>query len=290
MPDISKNDNGFIWLNGEFVKWNDAKVHFFTHALHYATSVFEGERAYNGRIFKMREHHERLLRSAEILDMKCDYTVEQIDKIVMECLEKSGLKNAYVRPLIWRGSETMGIFSRNTSVNFGVAIWDWPAYFEGDIMTKGISLGWAPWSRPDPATAPVEAKASGLYMISVLSKNHAFDRGFTDALMKDYRGYVAEATGANIFFAFGGELHTPNPKAFLNGITRQTVIGIAERAGIKVVVRDITPEEIAKADEVFITGTGVEIVPIGKIEDMTFPVGPITKMIRSEYMKMVNQA
>lgn len=280
--------DGFIWMNGQFIPWKEAKVHFLTHGLHYATSVFEGERAYNGHVFKMNEHHKRLLRSAELLDMKPNYTVGQLNDAVMELLQKNNLTDAYIRPLVWRGSESMGIYARENKVNVGIAAWYWPSYFGDDLMQKGISLCWSTWVRPDPRTLPVEAKAAGLYMTGMLGKHQAHDKGFDDALMKDYRGYLAELTGANIFLVINGEIHTPDPHAFLNGITRQTIIELAEQKGYKVHVRDIMPEELDKADEIFVTGTAAEITPVGKIESKTYAVGPITKDLRDAYLKRVN--
>jgi branched-chain amino acid aminotransferase len=285
MTDVDKR-SGFIWLNGEFVDWKDAKVHVLTHALHYASSVFEGERCYNGVVFKMREHHERLLKSAEIMDLPIKYSVEEIDDIVVKTLEKNNLKDSYVRPLIWRGSEDCAVYSRNASVNFMVAAYPWTSFFDKDALEKGVSLCWGDWVRPDPRSAPVVAKASSLYAISSLCKNKARDKGFTDALLLDYRGYIAESTGSNVFFAIDGEVHTPDPHAFLNGITRQTVIEIAERKGYKVFARDIAPEELANVDEVFLTGTAAEVTPVGRIEDKIFKVGPVTRDLRDAYLKL----
>ena len=279
--------DGFIWIDGNLIPWKEASIHFLTHALHYGSSVFEGEKAYNGKIFKMEEHHKRLLRSAELLDMPVKYTVADINKAAMEVVSKNNLVDAYVRPLIWRGSEAMGLYSRDCTVHLGIAAWAWPPYFGKEALEKGISLCWADWIRPDPRTEPTEAKASGLYMISTLSKNKAHDRGFEDALMKDYRGYLAECTGANIFLVINGELHTPDPDCFLNGITRQTVIELAKQKGYKVHVRHIMPEEVLNADEIFVTGTAAEITPIGRIEEKTYKVGPITKDLMQAYMKLV---
>ena len=278
---------GYIWINGHFIPWKEAKVHFLTHGLHYATSVFEGERAYNGNVFKMNEHHKRLLRSAELLDMKPAYTIAQLNDSVMELLQKNNLTDAYIRPLVWRGSESMGIYARENSVNVGIAAWYWPSYFGDELMQKGISLYWSTWLRPDPRTVPVEAKAAGLYMSGMLGKHQAHDQGFDDALMKDYRGFLAELTGANIFLVMNGEIHTPEPHAFLNGITRQTIIELAAQKGNKVHVRNIMPKEMNQAQEKFVTGTAAEITPVGRIESKTYTVGPITKALREAYLNLV---
>jgi branched-chain amino acid aminotransferase len=279
---------GLIWLNGEFVDWKDANVHILTHALHYASSVFEGERCYNGVVFKMREHHERLLQSAKIMDLPVKYTVEELDDIVMQTIEKNNLRDCYIRPLIWRGSEDCGVYSRKASVNLMVAAWVWKSYFDENSLEKGVKLCWGDWVRPDPASAPIAAKASCLYAIGTLCKNRAHDKGFDDALLFDYRKYVAESTGSNAFFVFNGEIHTPIPHAFLNGITRQMIIEIAKRKGYVVLERDIFPREIFKADEAFLTGTAAEVMPIGKIEDKIFKYGPVTRDLRAAYLNLVN--
>lgn len=281
--------DGFIWMNGNLLPWREAKVHFLTHGLHYASSVFEGIRAYNGKPFKMTEHNERLIKSAEMLDMKPHYAVTELNRAVMETLEKNDLADAYIRPLVWRGSETMGVYSRDASINVGIAAWYWPSYFGPELMEKGISLCWSDWVRPDPRSLPVQAKASGMYMTGMLSKNKSHDLGYDDALMTDYRGYLAELTGANIFLIMGGEVHTPDPHAFLNGITRQTIIDLARQKGYMVHVRDILPEELNSADEIFITGTAAEITPVGRIMDKVYTVGPITRDLREAYMMLVKK-
>lgn len=287
MAGIDQKD-GFIWFNGELIEWKGAKIHVLTHGLHYGSAVFEGERCYNGKVFKMHEHHVRLLKSAEIMDMTPKYSVKEINDAVQTALARNNLKNAYIRPLIWRGSEALGVYSRDTSVNLMVACWDWPSYFGEEMLKKGISLCWSDWVRPDPRSEPIVAKASGLYMTSTLSKNKAHDKGFTDAIMKDYRGYIAESTGSNIFFVMNGDIHTPAPHSFLNGITRQTIIEIAREKGYKVFVRDIMPEELENVQEVFVTGTAAEITPVGKIEEKVFGVGKITLDLRDAYLKLVN--
>ncbi len=281
------NRPGEIWMNGEFIPWSDAQLHVLSHALHYASSVFEGERAYGGKIFKLREHTERLFRSAEILDMKIPYTVEEIDNACMELLERQGLKDAYVRPVAWRGSEMMGVSAQTTRINVAIAIWEWPSYFDAEQRLKGIRLDMAKWRRPDPATAPSEAKAAGLYMICTLSKHAAERAGYADALMLDYRGQVAEATGANVFFVKNGELHTPTPDCFLNGITRQTVMGLARDRQIKINERAIMPEEMATFEECFIVGTAAEVTPVSEIGPYKFTVGNITTTLMNEYMATV---
>ena len=281
------NRPGEIWMNGEFIPWSDAQLHVLSHALHYASSVFEGERAYGGQIFKLREHTERLFRSAEILDMKIPYTVEEIDNACIELLKRQGLKDAYVRPVAWRGSEMMGVSAQTTRINVAIAIWEWPSYFDAEQRLKGIRLDMAKWRRPDPATAPSEAKAAGLYMICTLSKHAAERAGYADALMLDYRGQVAEATGANVFFVKDGELHTPTPDCFLNGITRQTVMGLARDRQIKINERAIMPEEMATFEECFIVGTAAEVTPVSEIGPYKFTVGDITTTLMNDYMNAV---
>ena len=281
------NRPGEIWMNGEFIPWSDAQLHVLSHALHYASSVFEGERAYGGQIFKLREHTERLFRSAEILDMKIPYTVEEIDNACIELLKRQGLKDAYVRPVAWRGSEMMGVSAQTTRINVAIAIWEWPSYFDAEQRLKGIRLDMAKWRRPDPATAPSEAKAAGLYMICTLSKHAAERAGYADALMLDYRGQVAEATGANVFFVKDGELHTPTPDCFLNGITRQTVMGLARDRQIKINERAIMPEEMATFEECFIVGTAAEVTPVSEIGPYKFTVSDITTTLMNDYMNAV---
>jgi branched-chain amino acid aminotransferase len=281
------NRPGEMWMNGEFIPWTDAQLHVLSHALHYASSVFEGERAYGGKIFKLREHTERLFKSAEILDMKIPYTVEEIDNACIELLQRQGLKDAYVRPVAWRGSEMMGVSAQSTRINVAIAIWEWPSYFDAEQRLKGIRLDMAKWRRPDPATAPCEAKAAGLYMICTMSKHEAERKGYADALMLDYRGQVAEATGANVFFVKNGELHTPTPDCFLNGITRQTVMGLALDRQIKIHERAIMPEEMATFEECFIVGTAAEVTPVSEIGPYNFTVGDITTTLMNDYMDAV---
>ena len=279
--------DGKIWLDGQLVEWRDANVHILTHALHYASSVFEGERCYNGKIFKSVEHSERLIKSGELLDMQIPYTVEEIEAAKKATLEANGLTDAYVRVIAWRGAgEDMGVASSKNPVRMAVAAWTWGAYY-GDAKMQGAKLDIAKWKRPSPETIPTAAKAAGLYMICTMSKHAAEAKGCSDALFMDYRGYVAEATGANIFFVKDGEVHTPIPDAILNGITRQTVIGMLEAKGIKVNERRIMPEELADFEECWLTGTAAEVTPVGQIGDYTFTVGDITRNIAEEYEALV---
>jgi branched-chain amino acid aminotransferase len=265
--------DGWIWFDGELKPWKDAKIHVLTHGLHYASTVFEGERAYGGEIFKSREHTERLIRSGKMLDFAIPYSADEIEAAKRLVLEKNNLTNAYVRPVAWRGSEELSVPGRNNKVHLAIASWVWPSYFSVEEKLKGIRLEWSKWKRPSPETIPSHAKAAGLYMICTLSKDAAMANGFADALMLDYRGYVAEATGANVFFIKGDEVHSPLPDCFLNGITRQTVIGLAKENGYKVVERHIKPEELANYDECFLTGTAAEITPVSLVGEYTFKPG-----------------
>ncbi|WP_323783783.1 branched-chain amino acid aminotransferase [Thalassovita sp.] len=279
--------DGKIWMNGKLVDWRDAKVHVLTHALHYASSVFEGERCYNGKIFKSVEHSQRLRNSANLLDFEVPYAVEDLEKAKYDVLAANGWTDAYVRAIAWRGAgEDMGVASRNNPVQVAVAAWEWGNYY-GDAKMKGAKLDIAKWRRPDPATIPCEAKAAGLYMICTMSKHAAEDKGCSDAMMFDYRGYVAEATGANIFFVKNGEVHTPKPDCFLNGITRQTVIGMLKERGITVTERHIMPEELESFEQCWLTGTAAEVTPVGQIGDYRFEVGALTRDISESYEKMV---
>ncbi|MCK4861094.1 MAG: branched-chain amino acid aminotransferase [Rhodobacteraceae bacterium] len=281
--------DGTIWMDGKLVEWRDAKVHVLTHALHYGSSVFEGERCYNGKIFKSREHSERLLKSGEYMDIPIPYTVDEIEDAKAMALEASGLTDAYVRVLCWRGSGTdMGVASAANPVHMAVAVWAWGAYY-GDAKFDGAKLDISKWKRPDPATIPCFAKAAGLYMICTMSKHAAEAKGCSDALMYDYRGYVAEATGANIFFVKDGVVHTPTPDAFLNGITRQTVIGMLKDKGIEVIERHIMPEELGDFEQCWLTGTAAEVTPVGQIGDYKFTVGDIARDIAESYEKLVRE-
>lgn len=279
--------DGKIWMDGKLVEWRDAKVHLLTHALHYASSVFEGERCYNGKIFKSVEHSQRFKRSANLLDFEIPYTIEEIEAAKYEVLKANGWTDAYVRAIAWRGAgEDMGVASKRNPVRFAVAAWEWGNYY-GDAKMKGAKLDIAKWRRPDPATIPCEAKAAGLYMICTMSKHAAEAKGCSDAMMFDYRGYVAEATGANIFFVKDGEIHTPKPDCFLNGITRQTVIGMLKEKGLTVHERHIMPEELEGFEQCWLTGTAAEVTPVGQIGDYTFEVGAICRDISESYEKLV---
>ena len=276
--------DGTIWLDGEFVNWRDAKIHVLTHGLHYGSSVFEGERAYEGKIFKSRLHTERFHRSAEILGFKIPYSVDELEAAKEELLRRSGWANCYVRPVAWRGSEMMGVSAQASRIRVAIAMWEWPAYFSPELLEKGIRLNWARYRRPAPDTAPTASKAAGLYMICTISKHAAEAEGYNDAMMLDYRGQLAEATGANVFLVQNGELHTPTPDCFLNGLTRQTIIELARHRQIKVVERAIMPEELAKTDEVFIVGTAAEVTPVGEVGEYKFKVGPVTRQLREDYL------
>ncbi|GAA6176132.1 branched-chain amino acid aminotransferase [Sulfitobacter pacificus] len=279
--------DGQIWLDGKLVEWRDANIHILTHAMHYASSVFEGERAYGGKIFKSRAHSERLKRSAEMVDFTIPWTVDEIEAAKVETLAASGLQDAYVRAIAWRGAgEDMGVASARNPVRLAIAVWEWGAYY-GDAKTKGAKLDISKWKRPSPETIPCHAKAAGLYMICTMSKHAAEAKGCSDAMMFDYRGYVAEATGANIFFVKNGEVHTPDPDCFLNGITRQTVVGMLKEKGIKVHERHIMPEELEGFEQCWLTGTAAEVTPVGQIGDYTFEVGAMTRDIAESYEKLV---
>ncbi|MPQ94715.1 MULTISPECIES: branched-chain amino acid aminotransferase [unclassified Thioclava] len=279
--------DGKIWMDGQLVEWRDANVHILTHALHYASSVFEGERCYNGKIFKGEEHSARLRRSAQLLDMEIPYSVEEIEKAKYDMLKANGWTDAYVRAVAWRGAgEDMGVSARKNPVRLAVAGWEWGNYY-GDAKMQGAKLDIAKWRRPDPRTIPAEAKAAGLYMICTMSKHAAEDRGYSDALFMDWRGYVAEATGANIFFVKDGEVHTPKADVFLNGITRQTVIGLLKEKGITVHERLIEPTELAEFEQCWLTGTAAEVTPVSQIRDFNFEVGALTRDIAETYEKLV---
>jgi branched-chain amino acid aminotransferase len=275
--------DGFIWMNGEFVKWADAKIHVLTHGLHYASAVFEGERAYGGEIYKLTEHTERLHESARILGFTIPWSVAEIDEACRALLKMQGFVDAYVRPIAWRGSEQMGVSAQNNKINCAVAIWQWPSYFDPAQKLKGIRLDIADYRRPDPRTAPSKAKAAGLYMICTLSKHAAEAKGYADAMMFDWRGYVAEATGANIFFVKDGVIHTPDADCFLNGITRQSVIALARARGLTVVERIIEESELAGFEQCFLTGTAAEVTPVSEIGPYRFEVGEIAKTLMNDY-------
>ncbi|WEX76495.1 branched-chain amino acid aminotransferase [Sinorhizobium numidicum] len=280
--------DGEIWFNGEFVPWKEAKIHVLTHGLHYASAVFEGERAYGGRIFKLTEHNQRLHQSADILGFKIPYTIEELDEASNELLKRQGFSDAYVRPIAWRGSEQMGVSAQNSRINVAIAIWQWGSYFDPAEKLRGIRLDIADYRRPDPRTAPAKSKAAGLYMICTISKHAAEAKGYADALMLDWRGQVAEATGANIFFVKDGALHTPIPDCFLDGITRRTVIELAKRRGYQVVERVIMPDELSTFSECFLTGSAAEVTPVSEIGPYRFKPGTISENLMKDYVKEVH--
>ena len=275
--------DGLIWMDGRMVDWRDAKVHVLTHAMHYASAVFEGERAYGGEIFKSTKHSQRLKDSGRILDFEIPFSIAEIDAAKAMVVAKNNFRDAYVRPLAWRGSEMMGVSAQHNKIHLAIAAWDWPSYFDPAQRLKGIRLDVAEYRRPDPATAPTRAKASGLYMICTISKHRAERRGFADAMMLDWQGRVAECTGANIFFVRDGVIHTPIADCFLDGITRQTVIDLARLRGIEVVERRIMPDELPSFSECFITGTAAEVTPVGEIGRQMFVPGAITSALIDDY-------
>ncbi len=285
-PPFDQRD-GFIWFNGEILPWADAKIHVLTHALHYGSAVFEGERVYDRAIFKLGEHTERLFASAEILDFQIPWTPAQIDAACNEAVRANNLIDGYVRPIAWRGSEQMGISALKTTVNVAIAAWDWGSYFDPEARLKGLRVTRAAYCRPDPRTAPSKAKATGLYMICTIEKHRAERAGYADALMLDWRGRIAETTGANIFFVKDGAIHTPDPDCFLDGITRRTVIGLAKERGIDVIERAIMPDEMKGFEQCFITGTAAEVTPVAEIGDAPFEVGDITRLLMDDYSALV---
>jgi branched-chain amino acid aminotransferase len=274
---------GVIWFDGKLIQSPDAKIHVLTHGLHYGSAVFEGERAYNGVIFKSHDHSERLKHSANILDFEIPYTAAEIDAAKHLIVEKDGIPNAYVRPIAWRGSEQLGVSAQNNAIHLAIAAWEWPSYFDPAQRMKGIRLDLAEYRRPDPRTSPCLAKASGLYMICTISKHRAERRGYADAMMLDWEGRVAECTGANIFFIKDGQIHTPIADCFLAGITRATAIDLARRRGIEVIERRIMPEELSSFAECFITGTAAEVTPVSEIADWRFTPGTITQQLMEDY-------
>jgi len=277
------NRDGFIWFDGSMAPWRDVKVHILTHALHYASSVFEGTRVYGGEGFKLSEHNERLIFSGKEMGFDVPYDVATLDQACKQVIAANGIDDGYLRPIAWRGSEMMGVSAQACKIHVAIATWEWPAYFTPEARLEGIRMTWARYRRPAPDTAPIKSKAAGLYMICTLCKHEAEAAGYNDALMLDYRGYLAEGSGANLFLAIDGELHTPTADCFLNGITRQTVINLAEQRQIKVIERHIKPEELATADEVFLTGTAVEVTPVKEIAEYSFNVGSITKQLMADY-------
>jgi branched-chain amino acid aminotransferase len=275
--------DGFIWMNGALVPWREAKLHVLSHGLHYGSCVFEGERAYDGRIFKSSEHSERFKHSANVLDFEIPYSVAELDAAKQLVVDKNNFADCYVRPVAWRGSEMMAVAAQNSTINTAIAVWPWPSMFNVAEKMRGIRLDIAEYRRPDPATAPTAAKAAGLYMICTISKHRAERRGYADAMMLDWQGRVAECTGANIFFAAGGVLHTPIADCFLDGITRRTVIDLARRRGVEVIERRIRPEELANFEECFLTGTGAEVTPVSEIGPYKFQPGGLSRAFVEDY-------
>ena len=280
---------GSLWFDGRLVPWREANTHVLTHGLHYASSVFEGERIYSGRIYKHKEHIARLFESARILGIKIPYTEQQIFDACYEAARAQNIQDGYVRPVVYRGSEMMAIAAQQTTTHVAIAVWQWPSYFDPATKMKGIRLAISDWKRPAPDTAPTAAKAAGLYMICTMSKHTAEAQGYTDALMLDYRGYIAEATGANVFFVKNGELHTPTPDCFLNGITRRSVMALAKARQIPVIERHIKPDEMAGFQECFIVGTAAEVTPVSEIGPYKFKPGKITETLMNDYMEDVHR-
>ncbi|MGC1302330.1 MAG: branched-chain amino acid aminotransferase [Caulobacteraceae bacterium] len=281
--------DGVIWFDGEFVPWRDAKIHVLSHGLHYASCVFEGARLYDGKIFKLTAHSERLVRSAEVLDMPMPFSVAELDAACKEAAHRMGMTDAYLRPVAWRGPEQMGVSAPATRTHVAIALWEWPSYFDAEAKRRGIRLTHARYRRPAPDAAPWQAKAAGLYMICTLSKQAAEKEGYADALMLDHKGDVAEATGANIFFVRDGALHTPTPDSFLNGLTRQTVMGIARAKGIEVVERSISPSELSSFSECFLTGSAAEVTPVAEIAEHRFTPGDISLGLMEDYSRLVRR-
>lgn len=280
--------DGQIWFDGQLVPWRDAKIHVLTHGLHYGSCVFEGERIYNGTIFKSRQHSERLKKSAELLGFDIPYSVDEIEAAKVATCQAASMVNGYIRPVAWRGSEMMGVSAQHNKIHLAIACWEWPSYFTPEARMKGIHLQLSKWRRPAPDTAPTASKAAGLYMICTMSKHAAEKDGFQDALMLDHRGLVAEATGANFFMVKDGAIHTPTPDCFLNGITRQTVIDLAKRRGYSVIERHIQLEEVEGASEIFLTGTAAEVTPVGRIGDWTYTPGEVCRNLMLDYDALVN--
>ena len=287
-PDFADRD-GFIWMDGALRPWREANVHILTHAMHYASSVFEGQRAYGGKIFKLCEHSERLHKSAELLGFEIPWSVDQIGAACIEVLEANNLRDAYLRPVAWRGSESMGVSPKGTAPHLAIAAWNWGKYYPPEKARKGIRLDIAPWRRPAPYTAPVHSKAAGLYMIASLSKQQADTKGFDDALMMDWRGQVAEATGANVFFIRDEVIHTPTPDCFLDGITRRTLIDLARKRGVEVVERAIWPEELETFQNFFLTGSAAEVTFVQSAGPWSFEIGALQQQLARDYDDLVNE-
>jgi branched-chain amino acid aminotransferase len=283
-PSLPLDDrDGVIWFNGKLIPWRDAKIHVLAHSLHYGNAVFEGARIYNGKVFKLTQHSARLIHSAKMLAYDLPYSVEQLDAATKQVVAENKLDSGYVRPLAWRGSEVIGVSAQGTKVHVMIAAFPWGAYYG----QQAIKLVMSRWKRPSPESAPAGSKAAGLYIICTLAKDEALAAGVQDALMLDYKGRLSEATGANLFLLINGELHTPTVECILNGITRQTVMELAKKRGIKVVERELYPDELAKASEVFLTGTAVEVQPVGAIDAREYPLGPVTQQLQVDYAALV---
>ncbi len=279
--------DGVIWLDGALVPWRDARIHVLSHGLHYASAVFEGERVYGGRVFELAAHGRRLLRSCAIMDMECPYGAVALDQAALAVVRANGIEDGYLRRIAWRGSEQLGVAARATRIHVAIATWPWPRYFSG--AAEGLRLAIGDWRRPAPDTAPVLAKASCVYAIGTLAKHAAERAGCDDALLFDWRGRVAEATGANIFFLQDDVLHTPVADAFLDGITRQTVIGLARARGIEVVERVIMPDELSTFEACFLTGSAAEVAPVQQIGPHRFAPSPLTRQLVDDYASLVRQ-
>lgn len=279
--------NGSIWFNGRFTPWRGAQIHILNHAMHYASAVFEGMRMYEGRIFALEEHTQRLIHSARELDFELPYTQSELDEASRQTCARNGLRDCYIRPIAWRGPEQLSVSALNTRINVAIAVWEWPKYFDEQKFKRGIRLCWAKYRRPPADTAPTSAKAAGLYMICTISKNAAEREGYDDALMLDSTGAVAETTGANVFFVRDGTLFTPKPECFLDGITRRTLIRLAKARGINVVETRIDPEDLASFSECFVTGTAAEVTPVGEIGEYRFTPGPLTWALVDDYGALV---
>ena len=282
--------DGFMWMDGKMMPWRDAKIHVLSHGLHYGSCVFEGQRVYGGKIFKLEEHTDRLFTSAEVMGFKIPFTKEQINQASRQVAEAQGFADAYMRPVAWRGSEQMSVSAQQSKIHVAIGVWEWPSMFDPEVKKHGIKMDIARWRRPAPDTTPWKAKAAGLYMICTLSKHEAEAKGYDDALMLDYRGHLAEGTGANLFLVIDGKLHTPVPDCFLNGITRQTVIELARGRGIEVVERYLEPGELSRAAEVFLTGTAVEVTPVREIDEHRFQVGQITRQLVADFDALTRQS
>ena len=283
------DQDGQIWFDGKLVPWRDAKVHVLTHGLHYASVVFEGERVYGGEVFKLTEHSQRLIDSGKILGFEIPWTLAQIEKATRDTVAAMGFADAYVRPIAWRGSEMIGVSAQDTKIHLAIAAWDWPSYFKPEEKAKGIRITWAKYKRPSPETAPTDSKAAGLYMICTISKHIAEREGYADAMMLDWRGYIAEATGANVFFVRDGTIHTPTPDCFLDGITRTSVMALAREKGFEVVERHIKPDELPSFSECFITGTAAEVTPVSEVGEHRFRPGNISLSLMDDFARLVRR-